>query len=48
MVFSQILKNVLDKNQAVWIPTIGLLGYDKATSKLGIDVYGSGSDAELT
>ena len=47
MVFSQILKNVLDKNQAVWIPTIGLLGYDKATSKLGIDVYGSGSDAEL-
>ena len=47
MVFSQILKNVLDKNQAVWIPTIGLLGYDKATSKLGIDVYGSGSDTEL-
>jgi hypothetical protein len=47
MVFSQILKNVLDKNQAVWLPTIGLLGYDKATSKLGLDVYGSGTDTEL-
>lgn len=47
MVFGQILKNVLDKNQSVWIPTIGLLGYDKATSKLGLDVYGSGSDNDL-
>lgn len=47
MIFGQILKNVLDKNQSVFIPTVGLLGYDKATSKLGLDVYGSGSDSDL-
>lgn len=47
MVFGQILKNVLDKNQSVWIPTVGLLGYDKASSKLGLDVYGSGTDHDL-
>jgi len=47
MVFSQILKNVLDKNREVWIPTIGLLGYDKATSKLVLDAYSSGTDGDL-
>lgn len=47
MVFGQILKNILDKNQSVFIPTIGLLGYDKATSKLGLDIYGSGTDSDL-
>lgn len=47
MVFGQLLKNVLDKHQEVWIPTIGLLGYDKATSKLNLDVYGSGTDKDL-
>lgn len=47
MVFGQILKNVIDKNQSVWIPTVGLLGYDKVTSKLGLDVYGAGSDSDL-
>lgn len=47
MVFGQILKNVLDKNQSVWIPTVGLLGYDKASSKLGLDIYGSGTDHDL-
>jgi hypothetical protein len=47
MQFGQILKNILDKNQEVWIPTIGLLGFDKATSKLNLDTYGSASDADL-
>ena len=47
MVFGQILKNILDKNQSVWIPTVGLLGYDKASSKLGLDIYGAGTDHDL-
>jgi hypothetical protein len=47
MQFGQILKNILDKNQEVWIPTIGLLGYNKATSKLALDTYGSASDSDL-
>lgn len=47
MQFGQILKNILDKNQEVWIPTIGLLSYDKATSKLNLDTYGSASDSDL-
>lgn len=47
MQFGQILKNVLDKNQQVWIPTIGLLAYDKATSKLNLDPYDSASDADI-
>jgi hypothetical protein len=47
MIFGQILKNILDKNQSVWIPTVGLLGYDKVSSKLGIDTYGAGTDHDL-
>lgn len=47
MIFGQVVKNILDKHQEVWIPTIGLLAYDKATSKLGLDVYGSGNDQDI-
>lgn len=47
MQFGQILKNILDKNQEVWIPTIGLLAFDKVTSKLNLDTYGSASDSDL-
>lgn len=47
MQFGQIIKDILNKDNAVWIPDFGLLRYEDGSSKLIIDQSSVGSEIPL-